>query len=1549
VASVTRVPGVFNNGLTNTSVNNLLYDKNSSYLYATTQNGVFRSSDQAATWQSITANLPYTVASLMAITPDPVPQLVVATNGGIWLYSDSISPSDLTIVKSHAGNFRLGDIGDTFAITVSNVGLGSTFGTVTVVDTIPAGLTATGMAGTGWTCNVGTTSCSRSDALAPAASYPPITLTVNVAANAPPILINTATVSGGGEVNLNNDTATDTVYIVSLITIATSPSGLAVVVDETTKTAPQSFNWPVGSTHSIGVTSPQGGGGTQYVYNSWSDSPAQTHNITVPSVATTYTANFTTQYLLTTTVSPSGGGVTANPTSPNGYYNSGASVQLTALPNAGYLFVNWTGDLTGAANPQSVIMNALRTVTANFPPCAYSLNPGSASAPAAGGSGSTTLATTAGCSWTLATDSWIHITSATSGSGTSTINYTVDANTGAAARAGYIHVLNLGLEVVLPPFSINQAAPACTAPSLSPAAFTFGSSGGNGASTFNTPGCSWSAVPNASWAHLSPSSGTNSTPVRFTVDPNPAATSRSTTITVTVANVATPLTISINQTGVSCTYAIANPNDPRSQSQSFPAAGGPGSINVTAPQGCAWTATSNASWVHTNATGSGNGSAAYSVDANSTGHPRSTTLAIAGLNYSISQAALQQESYSCSVSATAPTVRKEGGAELIGDLVLTCNGFSAGNITGDVVVSLNTLNTTLTNHLLGTDPSGQTTDALLLKDEPAAQALALNTNAFRGQSFGANAIRFPNVPLAVETGSFLHTFRITNVRAFANNVIVPGTIQASVTVTAAVPFTLSNASQIVVANVSSGNAFSKPNSGPGPNGLTQQPLNFTEGTQTSYRPKLAPGQDPSGVGATYNSESGYVNTPVLGAETGFASNGTRLLATFSNVPQGVVLYVPVAASAGGGAQLMSADNTGNGGFPVQGNTVIAGVTYQTVVLTGSSGTATWEVTASNPNAIETFVFDVLIAANGANISGIQYAGALAAQSAVAGESGAAAVPRFVGIAIPPPPVSLRIAPVTGGQAPAAQAHALTRFDATSAAASAATGGTVTITETLFNDSSSQTATNVVVGGTVPTSWTISGCAASDGGSCSQTGSNQIGATFPTLSPGQTPSITIHAQTSSADTVVPFSSNVVSDTPNTNFDTAAFTSYVTVDTPTPLVPSPSSLAFGWNPPNAPPPAQTVHIDSGSQTILVNTPYTTCSWLNVSGSRVVTPLDVTATPNSSITGLAQGTYSCTIVVPTNVGVPANITVSLQVGSGGCSITGSPTSVQVRSAGGSGPTIAVSANPGCTWTAVSNAGWIHLVPGATGTITYNVDPNISPLYQIGTISLAGQTITVTQTPPVATNTEAFVRQLYLDILSRPADASLNTWVNWINTGVYTRAQVASQFFKSQEFYGTGNYITLLYLGIMLRDPDYGGWTGWFNNLHNGYTQTDILNAFLASPEFQSRYGSLDNTAFVTLLYNNMLNRAPDQAGFTQWVAWLNNGTYTRAQVANSFITSPEFQLREGNRVYANMLYIGFLRRVGDPNGLNGWTTWLTNGTFTLDQEVNGFITSPEYLARF
>jgi uncharacterized protein (TIGR03437 family) len=67
---------------------------------------------------------------------------------------------------------------------------------VTVTEILPAGLTLASMAGAGWTCTAPT--CTRSDALNGGSSYPPITVTVNVAATAPAQLTNQASVSGGG-------------------------------------------------------------------------------------------------------------------------------------------------------------------------------------------------------------------------------------------------------------------------------------------------------------------------------------------------------------------------------------------------------------------------------------------------------------------------------------------------------------------------------------------------------------------------------------------------------------------------------------------------------------------------------------------------------------------------------------------------------------------------------------------------------------------------------------------------------------------------------------------------------------------------------------------------------------------------------------------------------------------------------------------------------------------------------------------------------------------------------------------------------------------------------------------------------------------------------------------------------------------------------------------------------------------------------------------------------------------------------------------------------
>ena len=76
-----------------------------------------------------------------------------------------------------------------------------------------------------------------------------------------------------------------------------------------TYTTPKVFNWLPGTDHTIGVTSPQlGVSGTRYVYQGWSDQGAQSHTVTAPQTAATYTVTFGTQHAVTGAVNPSGAG-----------------------------------------------------------------------------------------------------------------------------------------------------------------------------------------------------------------------------------------------------------------------------------------------------------------------------------------------------------------------------------------------------------------------------------------------------------------------------------------------------------------------------------------------------------------------------------------------------------------------------------------------------------------------------------------------------------------------------------------------------------------------------------------------------------------------------------------------------------------------------------------------------------------------------------------------------------------------------------------------------------------------------------------------------------------------------------------------------------------------------------------------------------------------------------------------------------------------------------------------------------------------------------------
>ena len=74
-------------------------------------------------------------------------------------------------------------------------------------------------------------------------------------------------------------------------------------------------------------------------------------------------------------------------------------------------------------------------------------------------------------------------------------------------------------------------------------------------------------------------------------------------------------------------------------------------------------------------------------------------------------------------------------------------------------------------------------------------------------------------------------------------------------------------------------------------------------------------------------------------------------------------------------------------------------------------------------------------------------------------------------------------------------------------------------------------------------------------------------------------------------------------------------------------------------------------------------------------------------------------------------------------------------------------------------------------------------------------------------------------------------------------------------------------------------------------GLSFKELANAFLQSAEFAAVYGSAVTTAdFVTLLYNNVLDRSPDEAGFNGWSSFLNDGLLDRTDVLIGFSDSPE-----------------------------------------------------------
>ena len=214
---------------------------------------------------------------------------------------------------------------------------------------------------------------------------------------------------------------------------------------------------------------------------------------------------------------------------------------------------------------------------------------------------------------------------------------------------------------------------------------------------------------------------------------------------------------------------------------------------------------------------------------------------------------------------------------------------------------------------------------------------------------------------------------------------------------------------------------------------------------------------------------------------------------------------------------------------------------------------------------------------------------------------------------------------------------------------------------------------------------------------------------------------------------------------------------------------------------------------------------------------------------------------------------------------------------------------------------------------------------------------------------DTTAFVYQVYQDFLSRDPDAGgLAYWVDAIDNQGVPRAQLVEGFLNSAEFGQTVSPVTRLYFAYFNRIPDYSGLMYWIGRYSDGTPLATISDAFAGSDEFIATYGSLDNSAFVTLVYQNVLGRDPDTSGLEYWTGVLDRNEQTRGQVLIGFSESGEYQALMTNQIYVTMTYIGLLRRSPDQGGFDYWVSVMDAGGSGLGL-IESFLTSGEYADRF
>jgi uncharacterized repeat protein (TIGR03803 family) len=160
--------------------------------------------------------------------------------------------------------------------------------------------------------------------------------------------------------------------------------------------------------------------------------------------------------------------------------------------------------------------------------------------------------------------------------------------------------------------------------------------------------------------------------------------------------------------------------------------------------------------------------------------------------------------------------------------------------------------------------------------------------------------------------------------------------------------------------------------------------------------------------------------------------------------------------------------------------------------------------------------------------------------------------------------------------------------------------------------------------------------------------------------------------------------------------------------------------------------TLTAKGGAKTVSVKAKGTGCEWTAVSNDPFIRITSGgSGTGNGKVDFAVDGNTNTTALSGTMT--IADQTVTVDQAAGGCTFKLSPKTGKIKAAGGSA-TVKVTPNFGdCAWTAVSNDSFITITDGGSGvgkgSISYTVAANANTTTLTGSITIGGQTFTVTQ----------------------------------------------------------------------------------------------------------------------------------------------------------------------------------------------------------------------------